>query len=183
MKQPSSIKFSLLLATTLFAAGPALAQSANWTGAYVGAEIGGAHFKASTIGLSASNDDLIGGIIAGYDYDLGTFVVGAGADLDFSDNDLPGPGNFALDRVWRLKLRGGVKIGNGLAYATGGYANLHIDNVGSDDGYFIGGGYEHQIMPNFTVGAEVLYHDVNNFNGTSTDVEVTSYQIRGTFRF
>lgn len=183
MKQPASIKLSLLLATTLFAAGSALAQSANWTGAYIGAEIGGANFKGSIPGLSVNNDDLIGGIIAGYDYDLGTFVIGVGADIDFTDNDLPGVTGRPLDRVWRLKVRGGAKIGNGLAYATGGYTNAHIDNVGSEDGYFIGGGYEHQIMPNFTVGGEVLFHDYGNFNSTGTDIEIISYQLRGTFRF
>ncbi|VAW01935.1 hypothetical protein MNBD_ALPHA07-2344 [hydrothermal vent metagenome] len=182
MKIPS-LKISLLLATTLLASGPALAQSANWTGVYLGAEVGGANFKASTLFLSDDNNDVIGGIIAGYDYDLGTFVVGAGADVDFTDNGLSSVPSRPLDRVWRLKLRGGVKIGNGLAYATGGYTNAHINNVGSDGGYFIGGGYEHKIMPNFTVGGEVLYHDYGNFNSTGTDVEVISYQIRGTFRF
>ncbi len=183
MKKPISIKLSVLLATTLLAAGPALAQSANWTGAYLGGEVGGANFKASFLGLSANNDDIIGGFIAGYDYDLGTFVIGAGADLDFTNNSLTG-GGAALDRIWRLKARGGYKIGNGLLYATGGYANVHIDSgAGSDGGYFIGGGYEHQIMPNFSVGGEVLYHKVNNFKSSGLDVEVISYQIRGAFRF
>lgn len=92
------LKISLLLATTALAAGPALAQSANWTGAYIGAEVGGANFKASFLGLRANNDDIIGGFIAGYDYDLGTFVIGAGADLDFANNALTG-GGAALDRI------------------------------------------------------------------------------------
>jgi opacity protein-like surface antigen len=183
MKRTLKTKISLLLATTLLATGPALAQSANWTGAYLGGEIGGAHFKASSPTVSDNNDDVIGGIIAGYDYDLGTWVIGAGADIDFTDNTLSLAPNNPLDRVWRLKLRGGVKIGNGLAYAVGGYTEAHIDNLGSDDGYFIGGGYEHQIMPNFSVAGEVLYHDINNFKSTGTDVEITSYQIRGVFRF
>ncbi|VAV94849.1 Putative outer membrane protein [hydrothermal vent metagenome] len=183
MKQFISLKPSLILATALFAAGPALAQSANWTGAYIGAEIGGANLKASFLGLSANNDDVIGGIIAGYDYDLGTFVIGAGADIDFTDNNFSA-GTAALNRLWRLKLRGGYKIGNGLLYATGGYANAYIDTgVGSDGGYFIGGGYEHQIMPNFSVGGEVLYHDFNSFNNSGVDIEVISYQIRAAYRF
>jgi len=50
MKRSISLKTSLFLATALIAAGPALAQSTNWTGAYIGGEFGGTHFKLTAPG-------------------------------------------------------------------------------------------------------------------------------------
>ena len=39
------------------------------------------------------------------------------------------------------------------------------------------------ITQNFAMGGEVLYHEFDNFNSTNTDVEATTVQVRGTFRF
>ena len=161
---------SLIAATTAITAAPALAQSTDWTGAYGGIQLGYANLDTN---VGSSEDEFIGGIVGGYDYDLGSFVVGLGADYDFTDDV----------EIFRLKARGGFKIGKGLAYATAGYANADIDSVGSDDGYFVGGGYEHRITQSFSLGTEVLYHEFNSFNGTGADVDATTVQVRGTFRF
>ncbi len=191
-----------LLAAASLAAAPALAGSAdpapadpviepaapapvapatpNWTGFYGGAQLGYANVDTNLAGVDG--DGFIGGLTAGYDYDLGNWVIGAGLDYDWTDINLGGAAT--LENVWRAKLRGGYKIGNGLLYATGGYAEADTDTLGSDDGYFIGGGYEHAVMENFTVGGEVLYHEFDNFGGGGgPDVEATTVQLRGTFRF
>ncbi len=181
MKQSVSMKISLLLATSVLASSPALAQSTNWTGAYVGAEAGGTHFKLSAPGASIDDDRLIGGLIAGFDYDLGTWVVGAGADFDFTDVDFGGV-NF-LESVWRLKLRAGYKIGSGLLYATGGYANAQFDTISDQDGYFIGGGYDYKFLPNITLGGEVLYTRFDNLAGSNIDGDMFTYQVRAAYRF
>ncbi len=111
----------------------------------------------------------------------GAWVVGLGADYDFADISL---GTTAdLEEVWRIKFRGGYKIGPGLAYGTAGYANADTDTLGDDDGYFIGAGYEQRLTPSFSLGGEVLYHEFDNFNATPTDIETTTVQVRGTFRF
>lgn len=169
---------ALLLATAL-PAGPVLAQSADWSGAYIGAELGYADIDSNAPGLDG--DGGIAGIIAGYDWDLGDWVVGLGADYDFADISL---GTTAdLEEIWRIKFRGGYKIGQGLAYGTAGYANADTDTLGDEDGYFIGAGYEHRLAPNFSLGGEVLYHEFDNFNATPTDIDATTVQVRGTFRF
>ena len=110
------------------------------------------------------------------------FVVGAGLDYDFADIDLGGP-NASLEEVFRAKLRGGYKIGRGLLYGTGGYAWADTDNIGDDDGYFVGAGYEHLVTDNFSLGLEGLYHEIDDFGTGIGDDSLTTVQARGTFRF
>ena len=160
-------------------AGSVSAQSADWTGAYAGAQLGFADVDTTVPGVSG--DGFIAGVVGGYDWDLGAWVVGLGADYDVSDIDLGAAAD--LEEVWRIKFRGGYKIGEGLAYGTAGYANADTDTLGDEDGYFIGAGYERRLAPNFSLGGEVLYHEFNNFNASPTDVDATTVQVRGTFRF
>lgn len=158
---------------------PAAPLSPNWTGFYGGGQLGWANVDADGFD---DDDSLIGGLTGGYDYDFQNgFVVGAGLDYDFLDADI---GNVATaEEVFRVKLRGGYKIGRGLAYATGGYAWADTDNLGDDDGYFVGAGYEHMVTEQVSLGGEVLYHEFEDFNGSGSDVEATTVQARATFRF
>ncbi|MDT8326554.1 MAG: outer membrane beta-barrel protein [Roseovarius sp.] len=149
-------------------------SSPNWTGFFAGGEVGYGNFDTTP---GPSDEGIIGGLILGYDYDMGNnFVVGAGLDYDFADID-------RLDEVFRAKLRGGYKVGNGLVYATGGYTLASTDVSGTEDGYVVGGGYEHMIAPNFSVGGEVLYHDFGSVNNSGYDLDGTTAQIRASFRF
>lgn len=172
--------YKLAIAAAALTLGPALGQAQEWTGFYGGVQLGFANVDSNVAG---SDEGVIGGLVAGYDYDLGTWVVGGGIDYDFTEIDAAGPGGPELENVWRLKLRGGYKIGDGLLYGTTGYANADTDTLGSEDGYFIGAGYEQLITENFSLGGEVLYHEFDNFGGTATDVEATTVQVRATFRF
>lgn len=151
----------------------------NWTGVYGGVQLGYADIDTN---VSGSNDGFIGGLTGGYDYDLGNFVIGGGIDYDFADISVAN-GAANVENVFRAKLRGGYKVGNGLIYGTGGYAMAETDVLGSEDGYFIGAGYEHLVTENFSVGGELLYHEFDNFSGTTVDVDATTLQVRGTFRF
>lgn len=157
---------------------PALGSSANWTGFYVGGQLGVGIVDTD---LSSSDEGFIGGVTLGYDHDFGRWVLGGALDYDFADIDA-GPG-ASVEEIFRLKLRGGPKIGNGLLYGAAGWANADTDNAGDDDGWFIGGGYEYLISSQLSVGGEVLYHQFDNFNSTGNDIEATTIQIRATFRF
>ena len=166
---------------------PAAPTSPDWTGFYAGGELGYAN-----VGLSGfddvnnffdGDDGLIGGVILGYDYDLQNgFVVGAGLDYDFMDISL-GARNATLEELFRAKVRGGYKIGRGLAYATGGYAWADTDKIGDDDGYFVGAGYEHLITDQISLGLEGLYHEIDDFGTGVGDDDLWTIQARAAFRF
>ena len=163
-----------------------VSMSPNWTGFYAGGQLGYANVDLSDPTGSIDEDGLIGGLVAGYDYDLGDWVIGAGFDYDWTDVSFGG-GLVDVDSIWRAKLRGGYKLGNGLLYATAGYAQMEATVLGlvsgNDDGYFVGAGYEHMLTQKFSLGGEVLYHEFDNFESTGVDAEVVTVQARATFRF
>jgi len=155
---------------------PAVPAGVNWTGGYVGGQLG---FGSFDVG-GTDDDGAIGGVHAGYDYDFGQWVVGGAIDYDMADITA---GGVTLDNVARLKLRGGYDLGNGgLAYATAGAARAYTASSGDDSGYFLGAGYEHMMTDNFSVAGEVLHHQFDDFNG-GPDVDATTVQVRGSFRF
>lgn len=158
---------------------PVVPAGVDWTGPWAGLQLGYGQSDTNIAGVDG--DGMIGGLIAGYDYDFGNWVLGAGLDYDWTDMNLGAAAD--IDNIFRAKLRGGYELGNGLLYATGGYAHADTNTLGSDDGYFIGAGYEHMVSQNFSVGGEVLWHRFDDFNGTTADIEATTLQLRGAFRF
>ncbi len=174
-------KLAIFTTVATLAAGSAMAQaSGNWTGFYGGAQLGYADIDTNLSGVDG--DGLIGGIVLGYDYDLGDWVVGGGFDYDWTDVDLSGAAT--VENVWRIKARAGYKVNpQGLLYGTAGYADADTDTLGSDNGWFIGAGYEQIVAPNISVGGELLYHEFDDFNSSGVDVDATTFQIRVAYRF
>ena len=159
----------------------AMTMGRDWTGGYAGLQLGYADVEASAAtGATISGDDVIGGFTAGYDWDFGNFVLGAGLDADLADLSV---GAATLERVYRLKVRGGYDLGNGLIYATAGGAGADVDGLGYDTGYFVGAGYEHMVTDNISLGGEVLYHEFDDFNASGLDIEATTFQVRANYRF
>ena len=166
--------------TVTMPAEPAPAMT-DWTGFYGGGQLGFA--DVSTSGAAdLDGDGAIGGLTLGYDYDFGSYVVGGAVDYDFADIDLDNA--TTLESVARLKVRGGAKIGaNGLLYATAGGAQAEADGFDSDTGWFAGAGYEQMVTDRVALGAEVLYHEFDDFDDSGIDIEATTVQVRGTYRF
>lgn len=156
----------------------AIAAGRDWTGGYAGLQLGYADVSTNIAGVGG--DDVIGGLTAGYDFDLGNYVLGVGLDADITD--LAVSPALTLERVYRLKVRGGYDLGNGLIYATAGGVGADIDGLGYDTGYFVGAGYEHMLTDNISLGGEVLYHEFDNFKSTA-DIEATTFQVRANYRF
>lgn len=121
------------------------------------------------------------GVRAGYDYQIGSWVVGGVVEysqLELQDavtafSTTPAAYNFTrkLTNVWAVRARAGYAFGDSLLYATGGYANGNMKHSftttntvnafprsggGDADGYQIGLGFEQKLTPNWTVGAEFL---------------------------
>ena len=161
---------------------PSQPRLVDWTGFYVGAQAGFIDIDSNAVGVEG--DGGIVGLTAGYDHDVGRGVVGVALDYDVMDVTLT-PGVDA-ESVFRAKLRSGVKTGStgsGLVYVTGGYAEVDTTGLGTQDGSFLGMGYEHLVSDGFSVGGEVLFHDFSNVNNTTLDVDARTFQIRGAFRF
>jgi outer membrane immunogenic protein len=156
----------------------AMSMGRDWTGGYAGLQLGYADVDTNIAGVQG--DDVIGGLTAGYDWDFGNFVLGVGVDADIADLDVA-PG-LTLERVYRLKVRGGYDLGNGLLYATAGGVGADVDGLGYDTGYFIGAGYEHMVTDTISLGGEILYHEFDNFKSTA-DIEATTFQVRANYRF
>ena len=156
----------------------AMSMGRDWTGGYAGLQLGYADVSTNLAGVGG--DDVIGGFTAGYDFDLGNYVLGVGLDADIADLAVS-PG-LTLERVYRLKVRGGYDLGNGLIYATAGGVGADVDGLGYDTGYFVGAGYEHMLTDNISLGGEVLYHEFDNFQSTA-DIEATTFQVRANYRF
>lgn len=157
--------------------------SFSWTGPYAGAQLGYGW---------VNNDDgpdgsgVVGGVHAGYNYDLGGFVVGGEADYDFAGIELDGNAG-EVDGIARAKLKGGVGLGRALPYFTAGgaYARGDIAGIGdvSDIGWLAGGGADYAVTDQVVLGGEYLYHSFDNFDDTSVDLSAHTLRAKASFKF
>lgn len=143
---------------------------------------------------SSFDSSFIGGAHVGYDYQMGSFVVGAlldinAVDLTASQSSFSNTPAFytverSIDYLATARLRAGYLVTpRALAYATGGLAYAEIDNGFSTDspavsaanpafafededdfGYSVGGGMEVLVMDNLSFGAEYLYTNLGSGN-------------------
>jgi opacity protein-like surface antigen len=158
---------------------PAMAQSADWTGWYGGAQLGYADVSTTAPGVNGSGGFF--GITGGYDYDFGTFVLGGALDYDWASIDL-GSG-LKLKDVFRAKIRAGYDAGPTLIYITGGYVDAKIDPLGRDDGYYYGVGLDYLVTPQWAIGGEILGHRFKNFKASGVDADVNTIALRAMYRF
>lgn len=200
MKRFAAILVTSTLAMPAFAGGPVqvieepvitpapvavVAPSADWGGFYGGAQLG--YGDVDSNGAGADGNGMIGGVHAGYRWDLGKTVLGIEGDYDTANVDL-GPGGAAgsLDSVARLKLMAGADLGSNLVYATAGgaWADATLGGAGgSDNGYFYGVGMEHALNDTWSVGGEILQHKFDNFDNSGVDLDATTFSARVNYRF
>lgn len=155
----------------------------DWSGGYVGAQLGYGDIKSGGAGLDGNGT--IGGVFAGYRADFGKFVGGAELNYDASNIDL-GNGVGKLKNVTRLKLIGGIDLGNALVYGTIGAAYAEAD-VGAatlkDNGYFGGIGVDYAISNSWSVGGEYLAHRFNDFDNSGVDLKVNTIEAKVSYNF
>lgn len=160
---------------------PVAAPSADWSGAYIGAQLG--YGDVGAPGTALDGDGMLGGVHAGYRMDYGQFV--AGAELSYDRADIGLAGGAKLEDVTRLKLTAGYDLGATLLYGTVGAVRGSVDTgtaTLSDNGWLAGVGMDYALTDQWTVGGEVLNHKFDNFGGLA-DVDVTTVQARVGFRF
>lgn len=123
----------------------------TWTGFYVGVNAGYGWTVDDTVTINGTTydidaDSFVGGAQVGYNYQIGSFVVGVEGDLQWAD--------FGGDSDWfsTVRARAGVAFDRALVYATGGFAFADDAN-----GWSLGGGLEYAFTDNLTAKIEGLY--------------------------
>jgi outer membrane immunogenic protein len=171
----------------------------TWTGFYVGVNAGygwNANDSIVVNGLRFDLDDeggFVGGAQAGYNYQIGSFVVGLEGDIQYADFggddrfDFDGDGILdddfnTSDWFGTVRARAGVAFDRALIYATGGFA--FADNA---TGWTVGGGLEYAFTNNLSAKIEGLYvnldQDDNNFFAIDNDAEFGVVRAGLNFRF
>lgn len=107
-----------------------------WDGFNIGAHAGYGFFNADNSGADQTwneqADGPTGGVLVGYNVDMGDYVLGIEADTSFGDLSnstvIGGIGNVRVSNHGQhtLRARAGTDIGTGLLYATGGLAMSDI---------------------------------------------------------
>jgi outer membrane immunogenic protein len=168
------------------------APAPTWQGGYIGGQLGYAYGDFSLDPGDFSENNVIGGLTAGYLWSLGSgFYVGPEVQFDWTDMSVTDPdtGDTAnLDQMARLKLILGYETGPGLLFASAGYAYTSVDGVtdfldGSSDGYSLGVGYDWRVNDTWTVGAEYLYNSFDGIGDSGGDVDVNTVYLRAMYRF
>jgi outer membrane immunogenic protein len=166
----------------------------TWTGFYVGVNAGYGWndsgdgdlvFEGETIVGDSDNDGgFIGGGQIGYNYQIGSFVVGLEGDIQYADfggvNYDFGPlgiyENDNDDWFGTVRARAGVAFDRALIYATGGFA--FTDNR---NGWTVGGGLEYAFTNNLSAKIEGLYVNLEEedftFAGTTFNTGETDFGV------
>ena len=170
---------------------PAPAPIYDWSGPYVGAQIGYGFGEFSNDIDDFDSDGIIYGLHAGYLSDLGTWVIGGEIQADATELDIDtDEGSGSFDQIARLKLKAGYDLGQTLLYGTAGiaYANFDGDDGAfdvnlDDNGYVLGVGADYKITENWIGGLEYQYHMFNDFGEDGNDVDVQTIHARVSYQF
>ncbi len=155
------------------------APSFDWTGFYVGGQLG--YNWATSVSPGGNDSSLDSGLNAGYNYDLGNWVVGVEGSYDWT-NDNFGTGT-GIDGIAQGKIKVGADLGRTLLYGTGGVAYARGDSSGNKVGYVVGAGVDFAATDHIIVGAE---YDFNSFTGidpVGTDANVHQFTARIGYKF
>ena len=160
-------------------------EAYNWSGMYVGVQAGygwsdSHHYATGDSSVTFDTDGFIGGLTAGYSYQINQVVLGVETDISYSNIE---GGTFEDGSDWSCEdgcdtsvewfgtLRGrlGYAIDRTMLYVTGGLsygdaeASPEAPDYGGKDtlvGWTAGAGIEHALTSTWTVKAEYLYVDL-----------------------
>jgi outer membrane immunogenic protein len=150
----------------------------TWTGFYLGVNGGGGFASMNhNDGVFNGPSGGLGGVTAGYNYQMNQFVIGLEGDYDWGDissrRTLDPFGSFGKINMLEFataRARFGVAMDRALIYVTGGYAGGEVNSRLLDattasfsssnaweNGYAVGAGIEYAFTPNISGKAEYLF--------------------------
>ncbi|CAN7591694.1 porin family protein [Brucella pseudogrignonensis] len=185
---------SILLASTVILTGAFGAQAADaiqyeepvpvvaapvfsWTGGYLGGQIGygwgKSRFSNEFTAINVKPDGFLGGLYAGYNFDLGnSFVLGIDGDVtynnlkdSYSETDLGVTDSLESKLRWSgaVRARAGVAMDRFLPYIAGGVAFGSVKNtLSSTDGIDEVSVSQSKTLTGWTAGAGVDYAATDN---------------------
>jgi outer membrane immunogenic protein len=177
------------------------APAASWEGWYIGLHAGAAWQQGHANGQpdyaslsQTTTTSFIGGGQIGHNWQHGNFVYGFEADISGLTGegrvDNGSKGVLAQKIKWLSTVRGraGLAVGDTMAYVTGGIAFGGVSNtfnpgfapgIKSESktrvGWTVGGGVEHMIDRNWTVGLEGLFVDLGRSTVTIAPFKTTTF--------
>ncbi|MEJ5901032.1 outer membrane protein [Ochrobactrum teleogrylli] len=186
-----------------------VAPTFTWNGAYIGGQVGYGWGKSDFSGDlftygNVKPDGFLGGLYAGYNFDLGNNVV-LGIDGDITYNDVSkgidiydgdlAVGSFENKLRWSgaVRARAGYAFDRFLPYIAGGVAFGNIKNSGDIDGigfsesktltgWTIGGGVDYAATDNLILRLEYRYTDYGDkdldFGGLSVNNDFKTNEVR-----
>lgn len=137
----------------------------DWTGAYVGADVGYSWANKRSA-RNKDSDAVVGGVFAGYNYQIqNNIVVGGEGEVAYGGADplatwtgaVRGRAGYAFDNILVYGTAGGL-VGQGEMKNNG------ANNTRTHYGYQVGAGVEAALTTNITARAEYLYTGTNTRN-------------------
>jgi outer membrane immunogenic protein len=183
-----------------------VAPIVNWTGFYIGAQVGGAwsdnswdNVTLTGEAVSHSKSSVVGGGHIGYNWQFNQFVLGVegefnGTDLNATSVSILNPAvtyGTKIDWYGTVVGRLGWAFDNVLIYGTGGVAfadiktsgvNAAIDSFSNSDtrtGWTAGGGIAYQITPNWIAGVDYKHIEFDSFNRSGVTALAAPYTQTG----
>jgi outer membrane immunogenic protein len=146
----------------------------SWAGPYLGGNLGYAWGKVQNSLTKPSG--FVGGAQAGYNWQMGSWVLGLEADIQATGaDDTFAPWKFSNPWFGTLRGRVGYAFSNIMFYGTGGLAfgELRGETFGLSEshttaGWTAGAGAEFGFAPNWSAKVEYLYVDLSKSQFTIT---------------
>jgi outer membrane immunogenic protein len=177
--------------------GPAFAAAPfnvyNWNGLYVGVNLG--YQWGRVTNFVGEPSGIMGGGQVGYNWHIGSIVLGLEADLQGSGaDDTFAAYKFSNPWFGTVRGRAGYAMNNVLVYLTGGlaYGGMRIELGGFTEsqthiGWTIGGGVEVGLTPNWSAKAEYLYVELSDrgyvLTGVNNGLQSSIFRLGVNYRF
>lgn len=182
---PLSAQAADLPAAPIYTKAPAYVPPVSWTGFYIGGHFGyvWGHTQIESAGTGAvvalgPTDGVVGGLLAGANWQTSSLVVGGEADIGWSSASGNGFATPPATELFKYEIRStshvrgrvGYDVKGTLLYLAGGLAiaQAHVQEIetttilasgGTYTGGSIGGGVEHIFTPYVSGRIEYLYDD------------------------